>query len=353
MYAGQANTIGVASNTLPYDIGNTLYVGANGAGVTANGNSSAPTTGTVTAMMTKSLYDKVFADISKANTSSTADTRVFNQVMGNGNDTIDAGAGSDWVMGGYGNDTISGGRGDDVLWGRGGGTHTVSLNIIQGSSSTTTTITETADVVFSDGLKVGESVTVGGLTITAIAAMTTAQVANAFTNLAVNATLPTNSAYSATGSMAGWSSGSVTASGVNSVVKFTSSTASSNVTDLTASYKLLDNDTFKWATGDAAGSTTPVDVIKDFTEWSNSSGDRLDILGLLTGYTSGTSILSDWVTVAINQTAPSTSTANSTKIDIDIDGLGTDTVKQIIWLEGVTLSTTDVAVLKANGVLIA
>ena len=146
---------------------------------------------------------------------------------------------------------------------------------------------------------------------------------------------------------------SVTASGVNSVVKFTSSTASSNVTDLTASYKLLDNDTFKWATGDAAGSTTPVDVIKDFTEWSNSSGDRLDILGLLTGYTSGTSILSDWVTVAINQTAPSTSTANSTKIDIDIDGLGTDTVKQIIWLEGVTLSTTDVAVLKANGVLIA
>ncbi|NCV63708.1 MAG: type I secretion C-terminal target domain-containing protein, partial [Betaproteobacteria bacterium] len=88
-------------------------------------------------------------------------------------------------------------------------------------------------------------------------------------------------------------------------------------------------------------------------EWSNSSGDRLDILGLLTGYTSGTSILSDWVTVAINQTAPSTSTANSTKIDIDIDGLGTDTVKQIIWLEGVTLSTTDVAVLKANNVLIA
>ena len=137
------------------------------------------------------------------------------------------------------------------------------------------------------------------------------------------------------------------------MVKFTSSTASSNVTDLTASYKLLDNDIFKWASGDAVGSTTPVDVIKDFTEWSNSSGDRLDILGLLTGYTSGTSILSDWVTVALNQTAPNTSTANSTKIDIDIDGLGTGTAKQIIWLEGFTLSTTDVAVLKANGVLMA
>lgn len=122
---------------------------------------------------------------------------------------------------------------------------------------------------------------------------------------------------------------------------------------MTASYKLLDNDIFKWAAGDEVASTTPVDVIKDFTEWSNSSGDRLDILGLLTGYTSGTSILANWVTVAINQTAPNTSTANSTKIDIDIDGLGAGTTKQIIWLEGVTLSTTNVAVLNANGVLIA
>jgi hypothetical protein len=75
-------------------------------------------------------------------------------------------------------------------------------------------------------------------------------------------------------------------------------------------------------------------------------------LGLLTGYNSTSSTLSQWVSVAINQTAPSTTTANSTKITIDIDGSGSGTVNQIIWLEGVTLST-DVAVLKTNGVLIA
>jgi hypothetical protein len=74
---------------------------------------------------------------------------------------------------------------------------------------------------------------------------------------------------------------------------------------------------------------------------------------LLTGYTSSTSSLANWVTVATGQTAPGTSTAKSTKITIDVDGLGAGTAKQIIWLEGVTLSTTDLAMLKTNGVLIA
>jgi len=38
---------------------------------------------------------------------------------------------------------------------------------------------------------------------------------------------------------------------------------------------------------------------------------------------------------------------------IDVDGSGTGNVTQTIWLEGVTLSTTDTAVLKNSGVLIA
>ena len=83
------------------------------------------------------------------------------------------------------------------------------------------------------------------------------------------------------------------------------------------------------------------------------SGDKLDILGLLTGYTPGTSTLSQWVTVTTGQTAPGTSTTNSTKLVIDIDGMASGTVLQTLWLEGTTLSTTDVSVLKNNAVLVA
>jgi hypothetical protein len=38
---------------------------------------------------------------------------------------------------------------------------------------------------------------------------------------------------------------------------------------------------------------------------------------------------------------------------IDIDGAAAGTVSQTIWLEGVNLSSTDVAVLRTNGVLVA
>ena len=81
--------------------------------------------------------------------------------------------------------------------------------------------------------------------------------------------------------------------------------------------------------------------------------DKLNITSLLIGgYTPGTSTLSQWVTVATGQTAPN-GTANSTKITIDVDGIGNGTITQTIWLEGVTLTTTDPATLKNNGVLIA
>lgn len=134
------------------------------------------------------------------------------------------------------------------------------------------------------------------------------------------------------------------------MVKFTSSTANANVTDLSASYKLWDNDIFRWVAGD--GSSNDVDTVKDFTAWNGTEGDKLDILGLLTSYISGASVLSQWVTVATGQTAP-TGTANSTKITIDIDGTGPVTTAQTIWLEGVTLNSINADTLKANGVLIA
>jgi hypothetical protein len=112
------------------------------------------------------------------------------------------------------------------------------------------------------------------------------------------------------------------------------------------------NDTFMWLAGDA-GTTTATDTIKNFTTWNGTSGDKLDILSLLTGYTPGTSTLSQWVTVTTGQTAPGSSTANSTRLVIDIDGAAAGNVSQTIWLEGVNLSSTDVAVLRTNGVLIA
>jgi len=348
-YAGQANTLGVASNTSAWAGPNGFYIAAAGAGVTATGNSVSPTGAVVTAALTKATYDKVLSDISKTNST---DLRVFDQVMGAGNDVIDAGAGWDWVMGGYGNDTLIGGKGDDVMWGRGGGAHLVNLNIFQGK----TTATETTEVNFTDGLRVGESATVGGLTITANSDMNASNVANAFASLAHGAnsnSLPTSTTFTYSGSLSGWSSGTVSqaTTGSNWLVTFTSTTTNTDVADLAASYKLRDNDIFKWVSGDA-GTTGATDIIKDFTAWSNNSGDKLDILGLLTGNNITSSTLSQWVSVAINQTAPSTTTANSTKITIDIDGSGSGTVNQIIWLEGVTLST-DVAVLKTNGVLIA
>ena len=115
----------------------------------------------------------------------------------------------------------------------------------------------------------------------------------------------------------------------------------------------LANDTFTWFAGDA-GATGAVDVVKSFVPFAGGGGDKLDISKLLTGYTGGTN-LSQWVTITSNATgAPSGVTGNNnTKIVIDVDGNGSGQVFQTIWLDGVNLSSTDPAVLKTNGVLIA
>ena len=116
---------------------------------------------------------------------------------------------------------------------------------------------------------------------------------------------------------------------------------------------VTDSDTFVWALGDA-GTTGAVDIVKDFVAWNSTAGDKLNITSLLAGgYNTSTSALSQWVTVTTRQTVPGSATANSTKIVIDVDGLGAGNVMQTIWLEGVTLSATDAAALKTSGVLIA
>jgi hypothetical protein len=134
------------------------------------------------------------------------------------------------------------------------------------------------------------------------------------------------------------------------------------------------NDTFIWFAGDA-GTTGAVDIVKNFTAWNGTAGEKLDISKLLTNnYVSGTSTLSQWVTsVSSNVTAvngaPAGLSSTNTKIVIDVDGqpaagaaagaAGTGTVTQTIWLDGVNLNPSGasldalLATLKSNGVLIA
>jgi flagellar capping protein FliD len=84
------------------------------------------------------------------------------------------------------------------------------------------------------GIKLGDSVRVGGLTFTASRSLTTAEISAAFASLANNATTGAGSSYgSYTGSLSGYTSGTVIGS---DQVLFTSIAASGvNVDDLTAS----------------------------------------------------------------------------------------------------------------------
>jgi flagellar hook-associated protein 2 len=84
------------------------------------------------------------------------------------------------------------------------------------------------------GIKLGDSVTVGGLTFTAGRALSAAELSAAFTSLANNATTGAGSSYgSYSGTLSGYTSGAVIGS---DQVLFTSTAASGvNVDDLTAS----------------------------------------------------------------------------------------------------------------------
>jgi Ca2+-binding RTX toxin-like protein len=96
-----------------------------------------------------------------------------------------------------------------------------------------------------------------------------------------------------------------------------------------------DNDTFEWRLDDQ-GASGATDVIKDFVRWNVSSGDKLSIYPLLTGFIIGTSTLSDWVkTVATGQTVNGVD--NSTVMTIDVDGSRTGVINQVIQFEGVNL----------------
>lgn len=110
-------------------------------------------------------------------------------------------------------------------------------------------VTEQSVVTFKD-MAIGQTVTVGGLTLTATAAMTAAQVASAYANAAAGATPsnPTGGTFS--GTLSGFAAGASSSGSVT----FTSTSAGTNVTDLSvgAATKQISL---------AAGKDTPQDIV--------------------------------------------------------------------------------------------
>jgi flagellar hook-associated protein 2 len=110
-------------------------------------------------------------------------------------------------------------------------------------------VTERSVVTFKD-MAIGQTVTVGGLTLTATAAMTAAQVASAFANAASGST-PSNPTG---GTFSGTLTGFATDTSSNGSVTFTTISAGTNVADLSvgAATKQISL---------AAGKDTPQDIV--------------------------------------------------------------------------------------------
>lgn len=117
----------------------------------------------------------------------------------------------------------------------------------------------------------------------------------------------------------------------------------------------LDNDVFVWGVGDAG--TGAVDVIRDFSAWNGTSGDKLNLSALLVGYQAGTSDISQWISMQNEVTLPGATGWDAGKtgtlLTIDIDGAGAGTVTQTIFLENVSLTTTTLNQLITGGVILA
>jgi len=346
---GSASTIGFARTGLPGNGGSSGNGGGGGGGVSATGSED---TNPITAGLDPLIYNKVIADLGNPNSD------IFNQVMGNGDDTIDGGAGDDWIMGGFGNDLITGGSGNDNLWGR-GGTNTIVKSAYSYTEGTPNSF-ESASFTFmpTDTLNAGNSLSVAGLTITAISDIDGQQLANALSNISTGGSGTSTTQYTISGNLtSGWKSNTVTGpsgSFAFYTVKFQTNVNGSVVTnpgEMTQSkttFNMTDNDTFKWNTGDAVSGSLSTDTIKDFSAWipNTSKGDKIDISDLLRGlgYRSGL-VLTDWVsfTQAIG--------GNPAEINIDT-GVDTSVIQKIV-LDSANLGTnTSLQNLIDNRVLI-
>ncbi|OZI41471.1 hypothetical protein CEK29_16230 [Bordetella genomosp. 5] len=110
---------------------------------------------------------------------------------------------------------------------------------------------------------------------------------------------------------------------------------------------------FVWEQGDAGNGA--IDVIRDFSAWNGTSGDKLDISKLLENFHAATDDISHWIRTAV-ATTPSGQGWDAGRqgllITIDIDGFGTGTVTQQIFLSNVTDSSLTAAALIASGALV-
>jgi hypothetical protein len=351
--SASASTIGHSRTGLAGDYGSSGNGGGGGGGVSATGQDD---TNSVTAGLDSATYTKVLADLNNASSD------IFTQVMGNGSDTIDGGAGNDWIMGGFGNDLIIGGSGDDTLWGR-GGTNTITKTVMTYINGTIAT-PESASFVFlsSDTLGAGDTLSVAGLTITAVRDVTGQELASALSSIAAGGTgNAVAGAYRISGNLtSGWLSNALTSvvDGARTIytVKFQTSANGdvlTNPVEMTRAITTLntsDNDTFQWKSGDAVAGSLSTDTIKDFSAWdrNSSKGDKIDISDLLRGlgYVSGTSVLSDWVGFI------AASGNKAARIDIDT-GANTSVIQSIVLENANMNANTTLQQLINNGVLVA
>jgi flagellar hook-basal body protein len=151
-----------------------------------------------------------------------------------------------------------------------GGTDGASLAITKGATGATR---ESNSVTFKD-LASGETATVGGLTLTASGAITAANVAAGFASLANGATsgnVVANGAW--TGTLTGWTTSAITS---GSTLTFSSTTNSTDVTDLTNTGTLAVRPTVVKTDGAAAaGTESNVATFRDLV-----AGESITIGGL-------------------------------------------------------------------------
>ena len=238
-----------------------------------------------------------------------------------GNDTVYGGAGNDTLMGVGGADKLYGGSGSDTLYFDAaantinGGTddkvdqaHVVVIS--QGASTVSATRTESATVTFAD-LAANQSVTFAGLTYKAPsgASVKAADVATVFV-----------SGTASTGTLTGTLTGFTVTTLGSGVAVFTSTTADSNVTDLTVDgtshVDVRDASTggaLLAITRDGTSGSTPTAEITTVTFNDLAISQSITLGGLTLATDSSTSLTAAQVASAFaTQTAPAGTTLTGT-----------------------------------------
>ena len=227
-----------------------------------------------------------------------------------------------------------------------GGTDGASLAITKGATGATR---ESNSVTFKD-LANGQTVTVGGLTLTASGAITAAAVAAGFASRADGASGNAVGNGTFSGNLAGWSTSAITS---GSTLTFTSASANSDVTDLPNTGTLAARPTVVKTDGAAAAATeSNVATFRDLVAGESitiggltltASGSILAgaVAGAFGGLSNGrtgnvvtngswSGTLSGWTTAAANGTAvtftSATTNADVTDLAVVTNKVGTGTL---------------------------